>query len=94
MATRREALKLSGAAALGLLATHKSGISAAASQPKVKVAGYPYDRVQAIKDGSVSIDQADVSFHDNNIYSMNDLALGSEKTYEVTELGLIPYITK
>jgi 4,5-dihydroxyphthalate decarboxylase len=25
---------------------------------------------------------------------MNDLALGSEKTYEVTEVGLIPYITK
>jgi 4,5-dihydroxyphthalate decarboxylase len=94
MATRREALKLSGAAALGLLATQKSGLSAEANQPKIKVAGYPYDRVQAIKDGLVGIDKADVSFHNENIYSLNRLAFGPDKTYEVTEIGLIPYVSK
>jgi 4,5-dihydroxyphthalate decarboxylase len=94
MATRREALKLSGAVALGLLATQKSGIAAEANQPKIKVAGYPYDRVQAIKDGLVGIDQADVSFHNENIYSLNKLAFGPDKTYEVTELGLIPYVSR
>ena len=94
MVNRRETLKLSGAAALGLLAT-KSGIaSAETSPPKIKVAGYAYDRVQAIKDGLVGIDQADVSFHNENIYSLNKLAFGSDKTYEVTELGLIPYVSK
>ena len=94
MVNRRETLKLSGAAALGLLAT-KSGIaSAEISPPKIKVAGYAYDRVQAIKDGLVGIDQADVSFHNENIYSLNKLAFGSDKTYEVTELGLIPYVSK
>lgn len=93
MATRREALKLS-AAALGLLVAQKSGISAEVNQSKIKVAGYPYDRVQAIKDGLVGIDQADTSFHNENIYNLNKLAFGPEKTYEVTEIGLIPYIIK
>jgi 4,5-dihydroxyphthalate decarboxylase len=94
MATRREALKLSGAAALGLLATRNGAASDEISPPKIKVGGYAYDRVQAIKDGLVGIDQADVSFHNENIYSLNAQAFGSEKTYEVTELGLIPYVSK
>jgi 4,5-dihydroxyphthalate decarboxylase len=94
MATRRDALKLGGAAALGLLATRKGAASAEISRPKINVAGYPYDRVQAIKDGLVGIDQADVSFYNENIYSLNAQAFGPQKTYEVTELGLIPYASK
>jgi len=92
MATRREVLKLSGAAALGLLTAQTE--SAETAGPKIKVAGYPYDRVQAIKDGLVGIDQADVSFHNENIYNLNKLAFGPDKTYEVTELGLIPYVSR
>ena len=94
MATRRDALKLSGAAALSLLATQTGTASAETVREKIKVAGYPYDRVQAIKDGLVGIDQADVSFHNENIYSLNAQAFGPQKTYEVTELGLIPYVSK
>jgi 4,5-dihydroxyphthalate decarboxylase len=94
MPNRRDILKLSGAAALGLLATGNGEASAEVSGLKIKVAGYSYDRIQAIKDGKVGIDQADVSFHDSNIYTLNDLAFGPKKTFEVTELGLIPYVTK
>jgi len=94
MPNRRDMLKLSGAAALGLLATGNGEVSAEASGPKINVAGYPYDRVQAIKDGLVGIDQADVSFYNENIYSLNAQAFGPQKTYEVTELGLIPYASK
>ena len=91
---RRDLVKLSGAAGLGLLASTTATASESASGRTVSVAGYPYDRVQAIKDGLVSIDQADVSFHNENIYSLNAQAFGPKKTYEVTELGLIPYATK
>ena len=94
MPNRREMLQLSGAAALGLLVTGNGEASTKASGPKIKVAGYSYDRVQAIKDGLVGLDQAKVSFHNSNIYDMNDLAFGSEKTYEVSEMGLIPFVTK
>jgi 4,5-dihydroxyphthalate decarboxylase len=94
VATRREALKLTGAAALGLLTPLASSTYAAASRQTIKVAGYSYDRVQAIKDGLVGIDQTELSFSSENIYRLNELAFGPEKTYEVTELGLIPYVSK
>jgi 4,5-dihydroxyphthalate decarboxylase len=94
MLNRRDTLKLSGAAALGLVTAGEVAASVASSRPKINVAGYSYDRVQAIKDGQVGMEKADVSFHDSNIYALNDSAFGSEKTFEVTELGLIPYVTK
>jgi 4,5-dihydroxyphthalate decarboxylase len=93
MPNRREILKLSGAAALGVVASASGVASAGSPKPTIKVAGYPYDRVSAIRDGQVGIDQHDVDFSVENIYRMNDLAFGPEKHYEVTELGLIPYIT-
>jgi hypothetical protein len=79
MPNRREVLKLTGAAALGLLVTGKGVASANPASPKINVAGYSYDRVQAIKDGIVGIDRVDVSFHDSNIYRLNDLAFGPKK---------------
>ncbi|MEH6636377.1 MAG: ABC transporter substrate-binding protein [Halioglobus sp.] len=95
MLNRRDSLKLSGAAALALLAGEGSAASTdEAAGRKIKVAGYGYDRIQAIKDGTVGIDQAEVSFQNENIYSLNRQAFGTEATYEITELGLIPYIAK
>lgn len=60
----------------------------------IKVAGYDYDRVQAIKDGDVSIDGVDVSFVVQDVYAVNKSAFGPDKKYEVTEIGLIPFITR
>ena len=94
--SRRQLLKTAAAVAtttpiVGALA------SAEASGPKgleIKVAGYDYDRVRAIMDGRAKIDGASVSFHYEDIYSVNQLAFGDAKTYEVSELGLIPYVNK
>ena len=94
MPNRRDLLKLSGAATAGILMSASGVTLAGSSKPKINTAGYPYDRVQAIKDGLVGIDQADVSFHNENIYSLNAQAFGPKNTYEVTEIGLIPYATK
>ena len=94
MPNRREILKLSGAATLGVVASASGVASADSSEPKIKAAGYPYDRVQAIKDGLVGIDQADVSFYNENIYGLNAQVFGPQKTYEVTEIGLIPYVSR
>ena len=94
MVNRRETLKLSGAAALGLLTAQSGTASSESTMQKINVAGYAYDRVQAIRDGLVGIDGADVRFQTENIYSLNALAFGSEKSYEITELGLVPYVTR
>ncbi len=62
--------------------------------PSFTIAGYDYDRVSAIRDGKVSIEGADVSFEVSNIYSLNGSAFGKEQKYDISEIGLIPYITK
>jgi len=94
---RRRFLKTTAAgAAVGALATMGSGINVvtAAEKNRIKVAGYDYDRVRGIMDGQVGIDGADVSFHYEDIYAVNDYAFGSNPKYEVSELGLIPYVNK
>lgn len=60
----------------------------------IEVAGYDYDRVHAIMDGQTGIEGVEVNFHVENIYALNSTAFGSEKKYAVTEIGLIPFISK
>jgi 4,5-dihydroxyphthalate decarboxylase len=67
--------------------TVKNGLS-------ISMAGYDYDRVSAIRDGKVSIDGADVSFEVSNIYSLNKTVFGQKQSYDIAEIGLIPYISK
>ena len=85
---------IGGGAATTAAMLAESNEAEAAARQKIKVAGYDYDRVKGIMDGRATIPDADVSFHYENIYSVNDLAFGNEKTYEVSELGLIPYVNK
>jgi 4,5-dihydroxyphthalate decarboxylase len=94
---RRALLKtaLSGAGAVA--AFGGSAVAAAAEptpRPRVGVAGYDYDRVRAIMDGEIGIPGTEVAFARENIYALNRLAFGPERKYEVTELGLIPYVSK
>ncbi|MEP5569049.1 MAG: ABC transporter substrate-binding protein [Halioglobus sp.] len=60
----------------------------------IKVAGYDYDRVRGIMDGRVGIAGSNVSFDYQDIYAVNEFAFGDSKPYEVTELGLIPYVNR
>ena len=97
--SRRILLKMAGAAAttFGLLGTRESLAANASGTAKgvdIKVAGYDYDRVRPIMDGQVGIPGARVSFHYEDIYAVNKYAFGTDQKYEVTELGLIPFITK
>lgn len=60
----------------------------------LEIAGYDYDRVRAIMDGKVKHEGLNTSFNVENIYNLSIAAFGPEQTYEVTEIGLIPFITK
>jgi len=92
---RRRFLKTTAAgAAVGAVATLGGAQATAAEARKLRVAGYDYDRVRGIMDGRIGIDGFDVEFQVDNIYSVNDLAFGDSPKYDVSELGLIPYITK
>jgi len=58
------------------------------------MAGYDYDRVQAIMNGTVTHPDLKVSFHVENIYGVHGMLFGPEQKYEVSEIGLIPFITR
>jgi 4,5-dihydroxyphthalate decarboxylase len=95
--TRRELLRSATTVAGGLSllgATGAAGGETVSKKPKIRVAGYDYDRVKGIMDGRAGIEGADVSFHYEDIYAVNDLAFGDARPYEVSELGLIPYVNK
>jgi 4,5-dihydroxyphthalate decarboxylase len=60
----------------------------------INVAGYDYDRVKAIQNGTVGIEGTTINFEVSNIYDLNTYVFGPEKKFEVTEMGLIPYISQ
>ena len=94
---RRNFIKTSVAgAAVGALGVLSGRVGQAAETEKlqIKIAGYNYDRVRAIMDGQAGIEGAEVNFHVEDIYAVNDHAFGPKRTYEVTELGLIPFVSK
>ena len=93
--SRRNFMKISAAGAaigtLGLMGG-RAGYAVQTEKQQIKIAGYDYDRVRAIMDGQVGIKGADVSFNVENIYNVSGYAFGPDRKYEVTELGLIPFI--
>jgi 4,5-dihydroxyphthalate decarboxylase len=95
--SRRDFIKVSAAGAavgtLGLLGS-RTGQAIETGKHQIKIAGYDYDRVRAIMDGQVGIEETDLSFDVKNIYDVSRNAFGPERSYEVTEIGLLPFIRK
>lgn len=58
----------------------------------IKLAGYEYDRVAALKDGRVQIAGCESTFEPAKIGEMNTHIFSGPKTREVTEIGLLPFI--
>jgi len=95
--SRRDFMKISVAGAavgtLGLLCG-REGQAVETGKHQIKIAGYDYDRVRAIMDGQVGIEGTNVSFNVENIYESSRYAFGPERKYEVTEIGLLPFIKR
>ena len=94
---RRDVTKMAIAGVATAALTHLGGQKAQAAdvqKTKVKIAGYAYDRVRAIQDGRLGLNGCDVSFHVENIYDLNNHLFGESRKYEVSETGLIPYVTR
>ena len=60
----------------------------------INIGGYDYDRVSAIRDGKVKVEGAEINFEVSNIYALNKSLFGPEQKFEVSEIGLIPYISR
>lgn len=89
---RRQFLETGVAAALmagtGSLAAHQRSTD----RIPLTVAGYPYDRVNALADGQVPIEGCDVTFETSKIGDANTHVFAGPQTRDVSEIGLIPYL--
>lgn len=93
--SRRGCIQAAAAGGVGtLLLSGKQAGATPPKQPAVSIGGYAYDRVRAIQDGRVGVDGFDVEFHPDDIYSLNKQVFGPQKTYDVSETGLIPYVMR
>jgi 4,5-dihydroxyphthalate decarboxylase len=59
---------------------------------QLKVAGYDLDRLEGIVNGTVSIEGCEVEFHKIGIGDANTAAFTGTGEYDVSELGLGPYM--
>ena len=76
-----------------------SGLLAATEKPSkstnnlpIKVPGYKVDRVDALIDGRVQIEGCDMQFEAASIGDINTNVFSGPQSYEVTEIGLHPYM--
>jgi len=97
VASRRDFIKISAAGAtigtLGLLSA-RTGQATETGKHRIKIAGYDYDRVRAIMDDQIGIEGTEVSFDVESIYEASRYAFGPDRKYEVTEIGLLPFIRR
>ncbi len=75
----------------GLLASTEKSSKATNNLP-LKVAGYKLDRVDALIDGRVQIEGCDMQFEVAKIGDMNTNVFSGPQSYDVTEIGLHPYM--
>ena len=58
----------------------------------ISMAGYDYDRVKALMDGSVEIENCNTSFEVSSVGEMNTHIFTGPQTRAVTEVGLHPFM--
>ncbi len=97
---RRSFLKLSSLGA-GLIASLSSFdlikkgsevISNNKDDLHLKIAGYDFPRLQALTNKKVNINRCSYDISKASIGDLNSLAFSGEQTYDVSEIGLIPFM--
>ncbi len=61
-------------------------------KPVLKVAGYDMDRIQALIQGKVGIEGYELDFQKVSVGDANTAAFSGAGTYDITEIGLHPYM--
>lgn len=59
---------------------------------QLKIAGYDYNRIKALINGKVKIENCQFTFEKRGIGDMNTEAFAGPQSYDVTEIGLHPYM--
>ena len=95
--SRREFIKASAltVGAAGVLSVCGQVQAQAADKPKglpLSMAGYKFDRTKALIDGRIKIEGCDIQFQESGIGDINTNLFSGPQTFEVTEIGLHPFM--
>ena len=95
--SRREFIKTTAitVGAAGVLSVCGQVPAQAADKPKglpLSMAGYKFDRTKALIDGRIKIEGCDIQFQESGIGDINTNLFSGPQTFEVTEIGLHPFM--
>lgn len=94
--SRRQMLGVSlttpAAASFGPVLAGKTTTQEASKKLPITIAGYPYERVNAIRDGRVKVANCEVAFKKSKIGELNRHVFSGPATRDITEVGLIPFL--
>jgi len=95
--SRRDLMKASALAAGAAGALVVCGPATARATGKSRalsltVAGYKFDRTEALVDGRVKVEGCDIKFQESGIGDINTNLFSGPQTFDVTEIGLHPYM--
>ena len=77
---------------LGQTTGSENAKASSPGMPEITIAGYQYDRVEALIDGRVKVESCETKFVEATIGDMNTHVLNGPRKREVTEIGLSPYM--
>ena len=91
---RRDVLKGSALAALSYSGAMlgSSAASAAKTPLSIKVAGYPYNHVRPLIDGTAKVEGCDIDFSVDKIGNLNNHIFAGPRSRGFTEIGLAPFM--
>ena len=69
-----------------------SGQAAGAGNRTLQMAGYRLDRTEALVDGKITIGGYEINFTESGIGDINTHVFSGPQTYDVTEIGLHPFM--
>ena len=86
------ALSVGAAQALSVIGLGSARAASESRNQSLSVAGYLFDRTRALIDGRVKIEGYDLQFEESAIGDINTHVFSGPQTYDVTEIGLHPYM--
>ena len=89
---RRDFLRVSTASIAAPAIVKSATINAQSNQLQLNIASYRLDRTAALFDGKVEIDGVDATFAEGAIGDMNTAAFSGNGKWEISELGLHPFM--
>jgi 4,5-dihydroxyphthalate decarboxylase len=95
--SRREFIKataftVGAAGALSICGLAPAQAAGKSNELSLSVAGYKFDRTEALIDGRVKVDGCDIKFQESGIGDINTNVFSGPQTLDVTEIGLHPFI--